>query len=102
MITPRARKGRRFSTEAEILAEIDRRVATARTASEQADKLDEECKALIRGGRAACIDPLRDEERRLRKQAAGIEARLIMLKQLLAEFRTELLPGISDDKSVRL
>lgn len=101
-ITPRQRKGRSFSSEAEIIAEIDSRKARAKSLHEEADKLDEECKALIRGGRAACVEPLRDQERKLRKQANGTEEGLTVLKQALAEFRTELLPGCGYDRSVRI
>lgn len=101
-ITPRQRKGRRFTSEAEIIAAIDARMARTKALCEEADKLDEECKALIRQGRAACIEPLRDRERQLRKQAQGGDAGLIVLKEALAEFRTELLPGCGDDRSVRI
>ncbi len=100
--TPQKRKGARFSSEAEILELIDKRQANIKAWHVEADELDKAADVLIREGRCDYTATIREKALKLRKRAVNSEAGMASLKALLAEFRTQVLPGMGCDGSVQL
>ncbi len=100
--TPQKRKGARFTSEAEILELIDRRQAAIRAWCVAADELDAKANHLIKQGVCGYDLSHREAASKLRKRAVGAQAGLLELKALLAEFRTQVLPGMGCDGSVQL
>lgn len=97
---------KRYEHENQIRADIDRFKAKAQKLRDAASALDMRADLLVKnngaGGFFGEISFARSQAEKKRKSAGRIETdRLVKLKQKLAEFQTEPIPGILPDRSTQ-
>lgn len=97
---------KRYNSEEEIIAAIDKCKTVATDKLIKADGIEQWIEQIKKDAKKAaeCAEQIKWERckiRRLRKQANNlIEKRVKLLGRKLAEFRTEIIPSVTTDRSV--
>lgn len=99
------KKSKRYSTEAQILTDIDRAHERIRGQLSKAESLEASSVSLLRCGSPDMIESAKmkqSEADKLRRNTnLIIDRTLPHLKQKLAEFKTMTLPGVVSDSSIK-
>lgn len=97
---------KRYETISQINDEIDRYKAKAKKLQERACALDIKADTIARSENAELNAELigftREQARKLRRTVFNIEnKKMAELKEKLAEFQTQIFPGIIEDRSIQ-
>lgn len=94
-------KQKHFNSHTQILDEIDRHKQRATSHLEEADRLEIEGKRMISLGQTEDGEYRLSKAEKKRASADRIERDvLVKLKNALSEYHTQLLPGVTSDRSV--